>query len=135
MPLRHVPAPALVLEMDCAALLIAWKAALDERPERTEGSFTHDGWRCRVIFEPLGIPIVGDIPADVFTESQRDVMDVLKAATRRLTRPEIMDNLEAAGKIHGERTIADALGKLLDRRLIVGPRAGSKDGYRLASVT
>jgi hypothetical protein len=68
------------------------------------------------------------------TECARDVLDVLKTATRRLTRPEIIESMEAAGKVHGERTVADALATLLGRRLIVGPRVGSRDGYGIRHV-
>lgn len=123
MPLPHVESNELLLEMDCAKMLIRWREFVHGR---IAASFSHEGKRCSIVLEPCGtLPLI-EIP---LTECQRDIMDVLKAATRRLTRPEIIENLEAAGKIHGERTVVDALAKLLERQMIVGPRVGSRDGY------
>src|SRR5262245_67910 len=58
-----------------------------------------------------------------------DVVEVLQAAGRALTRKEVVKGLKSAGKDHGPSTIAKALADLTATGELVNPK--DKRGYRL----
>ncbi|VTU00905.1 unnamed protein product [Gemmataceae bacterium] len=58
-----------------------------------------------------------------------DVLDVIAAAGRSVTRKEVVKALKAAGKKHGPGTVAKALADLTAAGELVNPR--DKKGYRL----
>jgi hypothetical protein len=64
-------------------------------------------------------------------ECKRDVVDVVKAANRPLTRKEVMKALKAAGKTYGTSMVEKALADLTATGQLVNPK--DKKGYRLPS--
>jgi hypothetical protein len=60
---------------------------------------------------------------------QQDVVGVVEAAGRPLTRKEVVKALREAGKDHGPGTVAKALADLTSAGELVNPR--DKRGYRL----
>jgi hypothetical protein len=63
------------------------------------------------------------------TECKADVVEVVRAAGRALTRKEIIRALKSAGKDHGPGTVAKALADLTAAGALVNPK--DKKGYRL----
>jgi hypothetical protein len=61
---------------------------------------------------------------------KRDIVDVLQATGRALTRKELLTALRNTKKRHGEGTVAKALAELTRADLLVNTR--DKKGYRLA---
>lgn len=83
----------------------------------------HSGLKVTLTVErDHSIPII-----DVLTDCERDVLDVIRAAGRRLKREAILDALARADKIHGESTVARALASLVKRRQLDNP--GRRAGY------
>ena len=62
-------------------------------------------------------------------ECKRDVVEVVRAANRPLTRKQVLKALKAAGKEHGAGTVAKALADLTSAGELVNPL--DKRGYRL----
>jgi hypothetical protein len=62
-------------------------------------------------------------------ECKKDIMEVVSAAARPLTRKEVFRALRAAGKEHGAGTVAKALADLVAAKELVNPR--DRRGYRL----
>lgn len=62
-------------------------------------------------------------------ECKRDVVEVVRAAGRPLTRKEVLKELRAANKSHGAGTVAKALAELARTVELVNPK--DKKGYRL----
>lgn len=54
----------------------------------------------------------------VLSDLEQQIVDALRAAVRRLTKDEITAALEAAGQVHGDSTIRNALGRLLAMQMI-----------------
>jgi hypothetical protein len=63
------------------------------------------------------------------TVCEADLLAVLRAAGRRLTKPEIDRRLEARGRCHGDSTIQHALARLVRAGLLVNAYDGR--GYGL----
>jgi hypothetical protein len=64
------------------------------------------------------------------TECKADIVEVVRAAGKALTRKEIVKALRFAGKQHGVGTVAKALADLTATGELVNPQ--DKKGYRLA---
>lgn len=62
-------------------------------------------------------------------ECKRDVVEVIRAANRPLTRKQVLKGLKAVGKEHGAGTVAKALADLTSAGELVNPL--DKRGYRL----
>lgn len=120
-----VEAPELLLELEAARIVLDWRGF----DRFIACDFTHSGLRCRIQLEPVAsVPV---IDTRVISDCERDVLDVLRAAGRRMTKPAIVEALERAGKIHGDSTVSFALSALRDRGEIITPRRGSRDGYAI----
>ncbi len=63
------------------------------------------------------------------TECQRDCIRVIRESGRRLKKDEVIDALNAAGLIHGESTISQALAHLARIGELDGARPGTRHGY------
>jgi len=62
-------------------------------------------------------------------ECRADILEVVRAAGRPLTRKEVVRDLKLAGKSHGPSTVAKALADLTAAGALVNPK--DKKGYRL----
>ncbi|HEY1190713.1 MAG TPA: hypothetical protein VGE74_23985 [Gemmata sp.] len=62
-------------------------------------------------------------------ECRTDILDVVRAAGRPLTRKEVIRGLKLAGKVHGPSTVAKALADLTTAGALINPK--DKKGYRL----
>ena len=91
------------------------------------------GLRCRIVLEPITIPL--NRPPDAFTDCERDTLHILfESQPHRLTKPKIIAAMAKANMIHGDRTVPDALASLAERGLIDKPRPGSRDGYGITAL-
>lgn len=61
------------------------------------------------------------------TSCERQVLDFMATAERRLTMKEIRAGMEAAGNLWGKSTVQNALAELVNRKLLVNDR--DKRGY------
>jgi hypothetical protein len=67
------------------------------------------------------------------TECERDIIDLIREAGKRLTQAQVKAQLEAAGKIHGDSTVTHALAELTgDKRRLTSKRDEKGRGYGLA---
>lgn len=127
MPLPVCETPELLLECDLAALVIRWRANVTRR---LEVKFSYGGARAFLVLEPeTAIPLVN--LRDAPTECERDIVETIRSAGRRLTQPEVIEALAKANKIHGDSTIVKALARMVkDGRLTQVKRRG----YGIAEV-
>jgi hypothetical protein len=65
------------------------------------------------------------------TDCERDCLEVIRKAGRRLNRNSVIQALKEAGKVHGVSTINNALSKLVRIKLLVNSRGRSAKGYGL----
>ena len=76
---------------------------------------------------------VPPVQADTLTDSETDILALLEAAGRRMTMEQVKDQLQQAGKLHGDSTITKALPRLVHRkRLLTNGKDGRGKGYGLA---
>lgn len=80
-------------------------------------------------------PVVEVSPAtdEELTECERDLVEILDVAGRRMTGDEIKDELQKAGKLHGDSTITKALPRLVhQKKRLTNRRDSYGRGYGLA---
>ncbi len=80
---------------------------------------TSQGARTRLTVPPspnTPPPIVLPTPAETLTLTacERDIMEVVALASRRLTTEEVLSALQAAEMIHGDSTVVQALARLVN---------------------
>lgn len=107
------------------------KTATRIRIDTEDGDFVQ-------LFVPRWKPAdMEDQPAqsgELLTECQRDILQAITDADKRLTNEEVKEALQEDGHIHGESTINMALADLTKRKkLLTNARDARGKGYGLAS--
>lgn len=116
-----------LLDADCLCTIRNWKGQLNRTLTRT---VIHADIRCTIILEPhqTTVPIV-----DLYTDCERDCLQAIQDAGRRLKKWEIIDALTDAGKIHGDSTVGHSLTALVKRGKLIGPPKGTRHGFALVT--
>jgi tRNA A-37 threonylcarbamoyl transferase component Bud32 len=121
---KLIVVPELILERDAMRVLIEWQMY----PHKVRAVAEHAGKRVTITVEPIHV-----VPLfDMLSECERDIMSALKSAGQRLTRPQIVAALDAAGQLHGDSTIRNALARLVRAEILDSPGVGKRGGYGLA---
>ena len=81
--------------------------------------------------EPTPVPPARSASPPELTECERDILDVLRAAGRRLTRDEICDALDRVNKVQSVATVKRALSHLVSAGTI-NSRKNKPFGYALS---
>lgn len=93
---------------------------------------TRDSLTVTVIFAHGGacqftVPEPADAPE--LSPCLRDIIDLLTAAGRRMTGDEVRAGLQAAEKLHGDRTVGEWLSKGVKMGLLDNQKAADPPGY------
>lgn len=117
--------PEKMLDADALCTIRNWVGQVNRKIKST---VAYRDIKCTIILEPCQtvIPFV-----HIETECQRDCLQVMREAGRRMKRNEIFAALEDAKLIHGESTIRNALADLVRRGKLIGPPKGTRHGYAL----
>lgn len=108
---------------DRAALLAAAVKLLESLPGTVVLSIQTQGLVSTVTLPPR--------PAEPEGGCAADVLDVLRAAGRRLNAREILDEFQARGLEWSERTLRRYLAELMERGRVDNPEDASPRGYGL----
>lgn len=106
----------------------------DAAPRRVRVDFV-DGEKVQLLMPPdvsalAAVPPPVN-PLDQLTECQRDILDAVRAAEKRLTGEDIKRALQAAEKLHGDSTINHTLAEMIKAGLLTNRKDSYGKGYGL----